>query len=84
MPEKVQAAVSFIQTKVAKAAASNSEIQRARWRSVQSLMETVQSAENPFTSASERKSNVVIDLLEKLKEDFAGELQTKTTDEKNA
>lgn len=73
VPEKVEAASSFLQTKKA----SKSK----RWAAIQSLLETVQKAENPFTSASERKSNVVIDMLEKLKEEFSTELQSATKDE---
>jgi len=72
VPEKVEAASSFIQK-----FKTNSK----RWSAIQSLLETVQKAENPFTSASERKSNVVIDMLEKLKEEFSTELQTATKDE---
>jgi len=74
LPEKVEAASSFLQT-------FSGNRQTQRWGSIRSLLETVQRAENPFTSASERKSNVVIDMLEKLKEEFSEELQTKTKDE---
>lgn len=75
VPEKVEAVSSFIQTHKNKMGASS------RWSAIQSLLETVQKAENPFTSATERKSNVVIDMLEKLKGEFSEELQTKTKDE---
>lgn len=75
VPEKVGAASSFFQSE------SKSKVHSKRWKQVQSLLETVQAAENPFTSASERKSNVVIDMLEKLKDEFNEELQTKTKDE---
>lgn len=74
VPEKVEAASSFLQTAAKK-------ISSKRWSSIQSLLETVQKAENPFTSASEKRSNVVIDMLEKLKEEFSTELQTATKDE---
>lgn len=74
VPEKVEAASSFLQT-------ASKTISSQRWGAIQSLLETVQKAENPFTSASERKSNVVIEMLDKLKEEFSTELQTATKDE---
>jgi DNA repair exonuclease SbcCD ATPase subunit len=73
VPEKAEAVTSFIQ----KSKKSGSK----RWNAIQSLLETVQKAENPFTSATERKSNVVIDMIEKLKEEFSTELQSATKDE---
>lgn len=72
--EKVEAASSFLQMK-------SRSLSSKRWTAIQSLLETVQRAENPFTSASEKRSNVVIDMLEKLKEEFSTELQAQTKDE---
>lgn len=74
VPENVEAASNFLQT-------ASKTMSATRWGAIQSLLETVQKAENPFTSASERKSNVVIEMLDKLKEEFSTELQTATKDE---
>lgn len=74
VPEKAEA-TSFLQQ------LSKQKTVSTRMQNIQSLLETVQAAENPFTSATERKSNTVIDMLDKLKEEFSQELQQKTKDE---
>jgi len=75
VPEKVEAA-SFLQLK-------KGSMSDKHWAAVQSLMQMVQKAADPFTAASERKSDVVIDMLKKLKDDFEEELQNATKEESN-
>lgn len=46
-------------------------------RHTRTLLELVQAAQDPFVSATERKSDTVIEMISKLKEDFSQELQDK-------
>eukprot|EP00392_Amoebophrya_sp_AT5.2_P011984 g12078.t1 len=82
VPEKVEAA-SFLQGKMTSFLADGKKSSGKHWQAVQSLVQTLAEVKDPFTSATERQSDTVINMVQDLQKDFEQEKQDLQKEESN-